>query len=84
MAPFPGRFFASVVAYNKALEPSKVVCSDGVTIDRTPPEVSSIDIKHARVKPGLVRDPTSDEVWFVGNDRKRCKVDPDRLSSDCL
>ena len=85
IAPIPGRrYFASVVAYNKALEPSKVVCSDGITIDITPPQVTSIDIKGARIKPGFMKDTSSEEVWFVDSGRKRCKMNPDKVSTDCL
>ncbi len=83
-APGRGQYYLSVVAYNRALEPSKVACSDGVTIDVSGPEVMSIDIKNVRVHPGLVRDLATGEVWFVDNDRKRCKVDPDEHDSTCL
>ena len=83
-APISGRYFASVVSYNRALEPSKVVCSDGITIDNTPPQVTSIDIKDARIKPGLVEDTLSGEVWFVDSDRKRCKLDPENVNTSCL
>ena len=83
-APSSGRYFASVVAYNRALEPSKVACSDGVTIDNSPPELISVDITDARVKPGLVKDTETEEVWFIDSYRKRCKVDTERYSSDCL
>ncbi|XP_072034094.1 uncharacterized protein [Amphiura filiformis] len=83
-APGPGRYYISVIAYNRALEPSGVVCSDGVTIDNTPPEVTSIDIKNARVHPGLVKDIATDEVWLVRNDRQRCKLDSEAYDAVCL
>ena len=83
-APSPGRYFASAVAYNRALEPSKVACSDGVTIDNTPPALTSIDITDVRVKPGLVKDTVTEEVWFIDSHRKRCKVDSEKYSSECL
>ena len=38
----PGSYHATVVAYNAAMEPSKPVCSDGVTVDTTNPMVSGI------------------------------------------
>ena len=37
-----GTFHVTVVAYNEALEPSNPVCSDGITVDTTPPQVNKI------------------------------------------
>ena len=39
-----GTYYITVVAYNEALEPSTPVCSDGITIDTTPPQVQPIYI----------------------------------------
>ena len=40
-----GRYRVTVVAYNGAMDPSLPVCSDGVYIDQTPPEVFGIHLK---------------------------------------
>lgn len=45
----PGTSRCIVVAYNGALEPSAPVCSDGVTVDVTPPEISAVSIKVFRL-----------------------------------
>ena len=43
-----GHYYVSVVAYNGALEPSEVACSDGITYDSTPPTLLNVSITHAR------------------------------------
>ena len=43
-----GLYYVSVVAYNGALEPSEVACSDGITYDTTPPVLLNVSITHAR------------------------------------
>ena len=40
----PGVYHVTVVAYNAAMEPSKPVCSDGVTVDTTEPEVRKTSV----------------------------------------
>ncbi|XP_070570802.1 uncharacterized protein [Ptychodera flava] len=63
-APGPGTYHCTVVAFNRALEPSKPVCSDGVTIDTTPPTIREVNIEDVRVKPGLLKD-SDGAVWMV-------------------
>ena len=60
-----GTYYTSVVAYNHALEPSHVVCSDGVTIDTSGPEVTSVHVTHTYIKPGLVTD--GEEIMYMDN-----------------
>ncbi|XP_046345841.2 uncharacterized protein LOC124126446 [Haliotis rufescens] len=75
-APSGGRFFITVVAFNRALEPSLPVCSDGVTVDQTSPSLSQIAVLNARTTEGLVTN--GEEVWLVTADRRRSQIeDPD-------
>ncbi|XP_046543946.1 uncharacterized protein LOC124254113 [Haliotis rubra] len=72
-APSAGKYHVTVVAYNRALEASDPVCSDGVTIDTTPPSVSEVAVRDSRVMGGLVK--TSDnDVWFIDIHRRRSQV----------
>ncbi|XP_022103276.1 uncharacterized protein LOC110986013 isoform X2 [Acanthaster planci] len=79
-APSPGRYFVTVIAYNRALEPSEAICSDGVVIDTSPPVLSQISIGYARVWPGLAKD-AEGRVWFV--DEHRRKMELINASSRC-
>ncbi|XP_078589451.1 uncharacterized protein LOC144869806 [Branchiostoma floridae x Branchiostoma japonicum] len=65
--PHPGIYYCTVVAFNRALEPSAPVCSDGVTVDTTPPVLREVVVDNAHYKPGLLRDGEGN-VWMV--DRK--------------
>ena len=43
-----GHYYVSVVAYNGALAPSQVACSDGITYDTSPPAFLNVSLLHAR------------------------------------
>ncbi|XP_061172145.1 uncharacterized protein LOC133181615 [Saccostrea echinata] len=58
-----GKTYASVIAFNNAMEPSKVVCSDGVRLDRTPPIISNMTVRNMRVSSSL--GCTNGTYWFV-------------------
>ena len=66
-----GTYYVSVVAYNNALEPSDVLCSDGVTVDGTPPTLQHISVDHLRSVPGLIKQKTSKEIWLLDENRQR-------------
>ncbi|XP_035696852.1 uncharacterized protein LOC118430249 [Branchiostoma floridae] len=63
-APHPGTYYCTVVAFNRALEPSEPVCSDGVTVDTTPPVLREVVVDNAHYKPGLLQDGEGN-VWMV-------------------
>ncbi|XP_046571088.1 LOW QUALITY PROTEIN: uncharacterized protein LOC124279320 [Haliotis rubra] len=71
-APSEGKFYITVVAFNRALEPSLPVCSDGVTVDQTPPSLAQIVVLNSRTTEGLVRN--GEEVWLVTADRRRIRI----------
>ena len=76
----PGTYHCTVVAYNKALEPSRTVCSDGVTVDTTAPEIHEVSIENSWTRDGLVKDSTG-SVWYI--DRNRFRVPVDQPSESC-
>ncbi|PAA58273.1 hypothetical protein BOX15_Mlig000537g3, partial [Macrostomum lignano] len=73
-APGPGRYFVTVVAFNNAMEPSAAVCSDGVLITDQRPEVSECSIESLRVRPGLILDASSQELWYLTDLGRRQKL----------
>ena len=44
------KYYTTVVALNNAMEPSKPVCSDGITFDTTDPKVTNITLEHVKAK----------------------------------
>ncbi|XP_071084119.1 uncharacterized protein [Haliotis cracherodii] len=80
-APSVGKYHVTVVAYNRALEASDPVCSDGVTIDTTPPSVSDVAVRDSIVVEGLVKS-SDNAVWFIDAHRRRTLlVTPDNTCS---
>ena len=73
-SPGEGTYYVTVVAYNNALQPSKPLCSDGVTVDLTPPRFMGVAIPGGVVMPGLVVD-SSGDFWLIGRDRERARVE---------
>ena len=52
-APSIRTYYVTVVAYNSALQPSKPACSDGITIDQTPPVIEEITVPNTVESPDL-------------------------------
>ena len=44
-----GKTFFTLFAYNNAMSQSKSVCSDGVTLDRSPPKIANVTLQDAKV-----------------------------------
>ena len=80
-APGPGRYYCTVVAYNHALDPSRPVCTDGVTIDITPPVLNDVSVGRLKTKPGLIKNNVS-SVYLV--DRNRNAVLLQEPPTSCL
>ena len=78
-----GTYYLTVVAWNAALSPSDPVCSDGLTVDVTPPVFEGVSIPSARVEFGLVWV-SGAEVWLVGEDRIRRLVSGGKYSETCI
>lgn len=62
-----GTYHVTVVAYNRALDGSEPVCSDGVVIDSSKPRVSDVIVEGIRMKQVLLTDPDRVEVWLLQN-----------------
>lgn len=77
-----GTFYACVVAYNRALEPSKPVCSDGVSVTSNIPKVKEVAISGAFVKGGLITDITKSSFWVLDQNRYRTLIK--NPTPDCL
>ena len=59
------------MAYNRALDPSEPVCSDGITIDSSVPGVTEVVVKDSLVTGGLITDATRTNYYILGSDRMR-------------
>nr|KAG5704406.1 hypothetical protein BaRGS_031112 [Batillaria attramentaria] len=75
-----GHYFVSVVAYNGAMKPSGVACSDGITYDTTPPRLLNVSITHARTG-SEVACTQPDQPWLVNTNMTRVRL---ARTSDCL
>ncbi|KAL3857349.1 hypothetical protein ACJMK2_012025 [Sinanodonta woodiana] len=58
-----GHYFSSIIAYNNAMRPSAVVCSDGFTIDSSPPLISNMVVKNAKCNELIACD--KDTVYLI-------------------
>nr|XP_034332757.1 uncharacterized protein LOC105327902 isoform X2 [Crassostrea gigas] len=77
-----GTYYACVVAYNRALEPSDPVCSDGVTVTTDVPYVTEVDISNAHVREGLVTDVGRTNYWIISSNRRRQLIH--NPTTDCV
>ena len=74
-------YYITVAAYNRALDPSDPVCSDGVTIDTMMPIVSEVVIEGAITQEDLLKD-SSNNVWYLS--RRRIIQKLENADSSCL
>lgn len=77
-----GTYYATVVAYNGALEPSNPACSDGISIDTQPPSFEGVYIPGGHVKQGLIHYKEDGGVWLVHSNRERSQVY--KPTDDCV
>ena len=71
-ATFTGTRFVSVIALNNAMEPSDVVCSDGISRDISPPEIHNITLSHAKWSYSIYcHDNTT---WLLRSDLVKVKL----------
>ncbi|KAL3873868.1 hypothetical protein ACJMK2_036952, partial [Sinanodonta woodiana] len=79
-APEEGTYYITVAAYNRALDSSTPVCSDGVTIDTTSPIIKELKVERMRIRPMLVTSSADSRVWYISKDRELYSV-PDADST---
>ncbi|VDI20686.1 Hypothetical predicted protein [Mytilus galloprovincialis] len=77
-----GTYYFTVVAYNRALDPSEPVCSDGVTIDSSVPGVKEVVVKDSLITGGLAKDPDNVDYYILGPDRVRRLIP--NPTADCI
>ncbi len=65
-----------MVAYNNALLRSPFVCSNGVTVDATPPLLGDVRAEGVRIRPGLIKytSGSSTQLWLLTEDGVRHSV----------
>ena len=76
-----GRYFVSVIAYNHALSPSKVVCSDGVIFDKSLPNISNISLKHSKIKESVAC--LDGKAWLIKENLVKVAMDVSACLSKC-
>ncbi|XP_052788821.1 uncharacterized protein LOC128223586 [Mya arenaria] len=69
---FTGKRFLTVIALNNAMEPSKPVCSDGITRDLSPPEFRNMTLQHGQSSASLLC--LHDEVYLMQTNMQRAKL----------
>ena len=73
----PGTYYTTVIAYNNAMDPSRPVCSDGVTIDDSPPLVESILIDGLAMRGGFIHDEGGEIAYLDGSGYRHTVLDQD-------
>ncbi|KAK7493717.1 hypothetical protein BaRGS_00015046, partial [Batillaria attramentaria] len=71
--PSEGRFFTSVVAYNGAMQPSRVACSDGIVLDKSPPLLRNVSAIHARAGRSISCT-KPDQPWLLNANLTRVRL----------
>ncbi|KAK7493734.1 hypothetical protein BaRGS_00015063 [Batillaria attramentaria] len=74
------QYVVSVVAYNGAMQPSGVACSDGITFDSTPPALRNVSITHAHIG-RAIECSQPNHPWLINANLTRAKLSP---TKDCL
>ncbi|XP_076085327.1 uncharacterized protein LOC143056126 [Mytilus galloprovincialis] len=77
-----GTYYFTVVAYNRALDPSEPVCSDGVTIDSSVPGVKEVVVTDSIITGGLVKDQYTLKYYIIGPERIRRLIP--NPTADCI
>ncbi|KAJ8302432.1 hypothetical protein KUTeg_018828 [Tegillarca granosa] len=60
-----GKHIVSVIAFNNAMEPSKVACSDGISRDLSNPVIANVSLQNARIADSI--GCSDGKAWFIHN-----------------
>ncbi|XP_062588511.1 uncharacterized protein LOC134250178 [Saccostrea cucullata] len=71
--PNVGKYFASIVAFNNALESSEVACSDGIVFDETPPTIRAVTVENLNMYPKYACG-KDNNVWLITESIKKIKT----------
>lgn len=77
-----GRYFVSIIAYNNAMTPSTVVCSDGITFDKTVPIIGNVSVKHSNIKETIACE--SGTPYLITNILYKVKLQGDECMEKCM
>ncbi|CAC5398101.1 unnamed protein product [Mytilus coruscus] len=76
-----GKYHVTVIAFNHAMSPSKIACSDGIIFDESVPEIVNVSIKHAQTVESIG---CFDGVpWLMKQNLSRVKLFGDECSKVC-
>ncbi|CAC5398105.1 unnamed protein product [Mytilus coruscus] len=76
-----GKYHVTVIAFNQAMSPSKMACSDGITFDESVPEIVNVSIKHAKTVESI--GCYNGVPWLVKQNLSRVKLFGDECSKLC-
>ena len=71
-ANFTGRRYVSIIALNNAMEPSDVVCSDGISVDASPSKLHDISLDNAKWSESIYCDENT--TWLLLSDLTKVKL----------
>ncbi|XP_076106390.1 uncharacterized protein LOC143075038 [Mytilus galloprovincialis] len=76
-----GKYHVTVIAFNNAMSPSKIACSDGITYDESVPEIVNVSIKHAQTVESIG---CYDGIpWLMKQNLLRVNLSGDECSKVC-
>ncbi|XP_069118476.1 uncharacterized protein [Argopecten irradians] len=67
-----GKYFVTVVAFNRAMEPSSAICSDGFTKIGSPPEIANVRLTNAQTKRHTVC--YNGDIWLISAKLTRTNI----------
>ncbi|XP_033730988.1 uncharacterized protein LOC117320520 [Pecten maximus] len=67
-----GKYFVTVIAFNRAMEPSSAVCSDGFTKNDSPPEITNVTLSNARTRKHKVC--YNGDIWLISDKLTRTNI----------
>ncbi|XP_069118470.1 uncharacterized protein [Argopecten irradians] len=67
-----GKYYITVIAFNRAMEPSSAICSDGFTKIDSPPEITNVRLTNAQTYRHTVC--YNGDIWFISAKLTRTNV----------
>ena len=62
--PVEGKYFTTIIAYNKAVTASVPVCSDGIVFNSSPATVFNVTLQNAKIPESFACN--EDGIWIIG------------------
>ncbi|OWF42246.1 Hemicentin-1 [Mizuhopecten yessoensis] len=67
-----GKYFVTVLAFNRAMEPSSAICSDGFRKSDSPPEITDVTLSQARASKHTVC--YNHDIWLISAKLTRTNI----------